>query len=109
MSLEAHSRRGEATKLQVVQSSLFDHIPFARSKEKVCLQAMLARVEVVVAPAQGKELRVIAPLHDKPLLNDENLVGAANGREAVGNHKRRPPLHELAEASLNHGFGLRIQ
>ena len=56
---------------------------------------MLPRVEIVIAAAERKQLSVIAPLHDAALLDNQNLVGAPNGGEPVGDDERGASLHQL--------------
>ncbi len=70
---------------------------------------MLAGVEVVVAAVQCVERFVGAAFDDASLLDDEDLVGAADRGEAVGDDEGRPSLHEVAEAVLNHGLGLGVE
>src|SRR5277367_1996254 len=45
---------------------------------------------------------------DPSLLDDQDLIGAANRGQAMRNHKRRPALHEEVKAALNQclGFGV---
>ena len=74
-----------------------NHVSFARRQKQIRLKPMLARVEVVVAAAHRKQFRVIAALHDHALLHHQNLVGAPNRRQPVGDHKRRPSLHQLIQ------------
>ena len=45
----------------------------------------------------------------QPAFDDQNLIGAADGREAVGNDEGRAPLHQLTEPGLDHGFGLGVE
>ena len=44
-----------------------------------------------------------------PCFDDEDLVGAADGREAVGDDEGGAALHEEVEAVLDHGFGLGVE
>ena len=67
---------------------------------------MLAVVEVAVAAVEVVEGLVGATLDDPSLLDDEDLVGAADGGEAVGDDEGGAALHEVAEAMLDEGFGL---
>src|SRR5579862_2193372 len=70
---------------------------------------MLARIEVVIAPAQRIQLRVIAALNDHSLLDDEDLVSPADRREPVCDHKGGAALHELVQSRLDHGLRLGIE
>ena len=55
-----------------------DHVTFTWGKEKVCFQAMLPGVQVVIAATHGEKLGMVAALHDASLLHHQDLVGAAN-------------------------------
>ena len=70
---------------------------------------MLAGVEVVVAALESVERLVGAALDDVSLLDDQDLVGAADGGEAMGDDKGGAALHEEVEAVLDHGFGLGVE
>jgi hypothetical protein len=89
--------------------SFFDFVAFAGGEEEVGFQAVLAGVEVVVAAAELVEGLVGSSFDDVALLDDEDLVGAANGGEAVGDDEGGPALHEVAEAVLDHGLGLGVE
>ena len=43
------------------------------------------------------------------MFDDEDLIGATNGREAMGNDERGAAGKEMFEAGLNHGFGFGIK
>ena len=88
---------------------LFCRVAFAGGEEEVGFQAVLAGVEVVVAALHGVELVVVAALDDEAAFDDEDLVGAADGGEAVGDDEGGAADHELVEAGLNHGLGLGIE
>ena len=66
-------------------------------------------VEVVIAAAHGEKLRMVAPLHDASLFHHQNLVGAADGGEPVGDDEGGAPLHQLIQSRLNHGLGFRVE
>src|SRR5579863_6767676 len=86
-----------------------DHVSLARSKEEIGFEAVLAGVEVVVPPTEGEELGVVAALNDSSLLHDQDLVGAADGGEPVGDDEGGAVLHELRESGLDHGLGLGVE
>ncbi len=48
-------------------------------------------------------------LDNSSRLDDQNLIGAANRREPVGDDERRAPAHQLSEALLNQHFGFGIE
>ena len=50
-----------------------------------------------------------AAFDDLALLDDEDLVGAADGGEPVRDDEGRAALHEVAEAVLDHRFGLGVE
>src|ERR1700758_3584196 len=57
-----------------------DHrIAFAGSEEKILLDSVLARIEIVVATACGIELGMGAAFDDLSALHHHNLIGAADG------------------------------
>lgn len=49
------------------------------------LAAELAHVEVIVEAFGGQQFVVCALLNDLPLVQDQHLIGVADGAEAVGN------------------------
>ena len=53
-----------------------------------------------VDAAVGEEVVMGALLHDSPLLEDDDPVGAANRREAVSDHERGPPLADSMEREV---------
>ena len=70
---------------------------------------MLSGIQIVVAALRGIELFVRASLHDLSLLHHQNLVGAADGRQPVRDHKRGAALHEIREPVLDHLFRFRVE
>ena len=70
---------------------------------------MLAGVEVIVAAVELIEGLVGSAFYDLTLLYDEDLVGSADGGEAVGDDEGGAALHEEIEAVLDHGFGLGVE
>src|SRR3954454_16906111 len=61
------------------------------------------------APAGGHELVPRAALGDAPVLEHDDLVGVADGRQAVGDGDRRAALRELVERRLHRALGLVVQ
>ena len=57
------------------------------------LRPELASVEVLVDPPLLEQLQVRAALDDLPLVDDQDLVGVADGGEAVGDDEAGPPGH----------------
>jgi len=88
--------------------SLLDFVAFAGGEEEVGFEAVLAVVEIAVAAVEVVEGLVSSSLDDVALLDDQDLVGAADGGEAVGDDEGGASLHEVAEAALDEGFGLGV-
>ena len=84
-------------------------VAFAGSEEEIGLQAVLASIEVVIAPAQGEQFSVIAALHNEAVFDHQDLVGTADGGETVGDDEGGSSLHQLAQSSLDHGLGFGIE
>src|SRR5271165_6319411 len=95
--------------LQVGLFGFFDHITFPWREEEVCFEAVLAGVEVEVASAEGIQRLVCTAFDDVSAFDDEDLIGAADGREAVRDHEGGAALHEEAESFLDHGFGFGVE
>src|SRR6185295_5822706 len=77
--------------------------------EAVGFEVVLFVVELFVAAGGGEELGVGAALDDLSSFEDEDLVGAADGREAVGDDERSAAAAEGAEAVLDLGFALAVE
>src|SRR5579863_6995810 len=73
-------------------------IAFPGSEEKILFDSMLACVEIVIAAAGGVELGMSAAFDDSPLLHHHDLIGAADGGQAVRNDERGASLHEISES-----------
>jgi hypothetical protein len=73
---------------------LNDLVSFAWGEEKVGFKAVLAGIKIVVTAMELVESLVGAPFHDPSLLDDEDLVGTTDGREAVGDHEGRTTRHQ---------------
>ena len=71
--------------------------------------AGLAGDEAAVEPAAGEE-RVVGPgLDDAPLVEDDDPVGVAHGREAVGDDDRRPVPREHVEGAAHRLLAHRVE
>ncbi len=70
---------------------------------------MLPGVEIVVTAMHCKEFRVLPRSTMTPLLDNENLIGAADRGRAVSDHECGAALHKLVEAVLNHGFRFGVE
>src|SRR5215204_414608 len=97
-----HGRRGDGL-------GRFGREVLAGVDELVALEAVLLVVELPVAPARGEQLLVRAALDDLPLFEDEYLVGAADGREAVRDDEGRPPAPQRLQPVLYQRLALAVQ
>src|SRR5947199_6676063 len=61
----------------------FTHRTLAGREKEVRLDTVLLRVQFVVAALGGVERPVSPALDDPPRFDHQNLIGAADGREAV--------------------------
>jgi hypothetical protein len=90
-------------------SEVFNLVAFPGGEEEIGFEAVLAGVEVIVATVEGVEGLMGATFEDASLLDDQDLVGAADGGEAVGDDKGGTALHEEVEAALDEGFGFGVE
>src|ERR1700693_3238182 len=70
---------------------------------------MLLGVELVIPSACGVKRSMCAALDDPACFDNQNLVGTADGRKAMGDHKSRATTHQVAQTFLDEGFGLRVE
>src|SRR4029079_11085453 len=68
----------------------------------------IALAELCVAASHGEEFVVFAPLDDAPAIEDEDLVGMADGGEPVGDDEAGAARHEAIEGALDEALGLGI-
>src|SRR5207248_11464419 len=66
-------------------------------------------VQLSVPAVLRQELGVGAALHDLPVLHDEDLVRAADGREAVRDHERRAATPQRTQPVLDGRLALRVE
>ena len=69
----------------------------------------LGAVELGVATTQCEQLRVPTALDDPAVLEDDDLVGRADGGEPVRDDERRTPLERLAERGGDRRLGGRVE
>ena len=67
------------------------------------------RHECCVGPAPLEQLVVRAPFDDRSLIEHDNLVGVADGREPVRDRQRGASLREALELGLHGGLGLGVE
>ena len=65
--------------------------------------------ELGEAASAGEELLVRPDLDDVSAVEDDDLVGIANGREPVRDGDRRPTLGKALERLLDEPLGLRVE
>jgi hypothetical protein len=86
-----------------------DGVAFAGGEEEVGFEAVLSGIEVEVSAVELVELVVGAAFDDATVFDDEDLVGLADGGEAVGDDEGGASLHEEVEAGLDEGFGFGVE
>src|SRR6266404_1247909 len=84
-------------------------VAFARREKKIGFKAVLASVQIVVAASESVQRLVSAAFNDAAGFDNQNLFGAANGREPMRNYERCAAAHEVTQTFLNERFRLRIQ
>src|SRR5690348_800441 len=77
--------------------------------EPVLLEAVLLVVQLAVATVLRQQLGVGPALDDLAAFDHQNLVSAADRRQAVGDHERGAAPAQGAESVLNRGFAFRVQ
>src|SRR5215468_4616723 len=77
--------------------------------ELVALELVLLVVKLSVAAVDRQQLFVRAAFDYFAALEDQNLIGAADGREAVGDDEGRAPAPQRSQALLNHRLALAVQ
>ena len=70
---------------------------------------MLLGVELEIAASQLEQRLMRAALQNSSIFDHQNLVGTANGGQPMGNDKRRPPLHQVGKALLDHSLRLGVE
>src|SRR2546428_11479433 len=70
---------------------------------------LVARDERGVAAAEVEQLLVRTALDEAAAVEDDDLVGVADGREAVRDRDRRPSLSQPVERVLHGPLGLRVE
>src|SRR5215470_5694206 len=81
----------------------------ARIDELVALEFVLLVVKLSVATINRQQLFVRAAFDYLAVFEDQNLVGAANCREAVGDDEGGAPPPQRPQALLNHRLALAVQ
>jgi hypothetical protein len=66
-------------------------------------------VEVLVEPFTVHQFGMGTGFHEAPFVQDEDAICSLDGRQAVGDHKRRPAFHELFQRFLNESFRLTVE
>src|ERR1035438_5008651 len=107
---EQRGRRGRSRRPQRRRFHGLRHrVAFARSQKQVGIDAVLARVQIVVTALESVQGLVGAALHDAALFHHQNLLRAADGGEAMRDHEGGAPFHQVGETLLNGGLGFGIE
>ena len=73
----------------------------ARSAQPLRISSVSRDTSDGIAPARADQLLVRADLGDAALVEDDDLIGVAHGREPVRDRDRRPPFGEPLERLLH--------
>ena len=65
-------------------------------------------VQFFIITAAGQEFAMSPLFDDAALVDDEEKIGVANGRQAVGDDDARPPFQQLIHGLLHFYFGAGI-
>src|SRR4026209_1340911 len=77
--------------------------------EAVGLELVLFIVHLAVTSITSEQLVVLSPLDDLAVLHDQDLIGAADRRQAVRDHERGAAAAELLQAVLDHLLALAVE
>ena len=77
--------------------------------EAVRFEVVLFLVKLAVAAVQGKQRVVRAALHDLAVLEDENLLGASDRGETVGDDEGGPAAAQGFQPVLDECFTFAVQ
>ena len=94
--------------LVVCRSSNAEALAVRKRRYRQLLVLVLQLVELPVDAAMGQQLLVRADLADLALVHHDDLVGALNGAEAVGDHDRGAAFDHAGQrvAHAEFGFGV---
>src|SRR5690606_37025127 len=81
----------------------------ARVHENVLLETLLAVVERTVQPACTQQLAMGAAFDDPAAVEHNDLIGALNRRQAMGDHEGRAAAAELLQTVADQSFALAVQ
>src|SRR5688572_8203835 len=81
----------------------------ARIDETIVLEVVLLVVQLLVPAAEANQLGMRSAFDDLAVLEDENLIGAANRRQPMRDHKCGTPLPERPEPVLNERLALAVE
>src|SRR3990172_11798776 len=82
----------------------------ARNRYRLDAERELELVQSAVEARRPADELVVTPhLLDPSVLDHHDLIGAANGREAMGDDDRGPVHHQVLERLLDQGLGLRVE
>ena len=68
----------------------------------------LAHIQIMIHTASGQQFAVRAPLHDAVILDDQQLIGVADGAQPVGNDEAGTALQQFLQCGLDQPLGARV-
>src|SRR5262249_60874978 len=77
--------------------------------EAILLEPVLLVVQLAVSAVDGEQFLMRAALDDLAVLEHQDLVGAADGREPVGDDEGGAAGAQRLQAILNHRFALAVE
>jgi hypothetical protein len=77
--------------------------------EAIGFEPVLFVIQLAIAAVHRQQLGVRAALDDFARLEHQNLIGAADGGQAMRDDKRRAPGPQPPQTILNHLFALAVQ
>lgn len=75
---------------------LLDHL-----RRLTAVNTKLTRIQVMIEAALAQQGFMCAALNDLAVIDDQNLVGIADGAQAVGDDEAGAPLHQVQHRRLN--------
>ena len=70
---------------------------------------MLVLVEAPIESSRRKQGLMVAPFDDPSLAQDKDEIGAANSRQAVGDHQHGAPAPEAPHSLLHQALGIGVE
>src|SRR5690606_4134858 len=96
--------RGRASLPMPTPIRLYTYTPI-----HLTLYPRLIRIQLIIPPRVGNQFLVGAAFLDVALLDHEDLVGLADGAEAMGYDECGSAFHERGQALLDEGFAFCVE